>query len=55
VATKVTSVALDITDSENLLLGITGLFVGLILQDLNVSFGFNHRTASSDQSVVLKG
>jgi hypothetical protein len=55
VATKVAGVALDTTDSENLLLGNTGLFVGLILQDLNVSPGFNHRAASSNQSFILKG
>jgi hypothetical protein len=54
VTTKVASVALDIADSEDLLLGNASLFVGLILQDLDVSLGFSHGAASSNQSFVLR-
>lgn len=47
-------VSLDAASSEDLCLGEPGLFVGLILKNLDVSLGLNDGVTSGDKGFVLK-
>jgi hypothetical protein len=53
VATKVASVLLDATSGHDLLLSEPSLFIGLVLEHLDMTSGFDNSSARGSKSLVL--